>query len=231
MKASDVMVRNVITVSPDATVQEVADLLLQNRISAVPVVGARGDILGIVSEGDLINRPETETTHRKSWWLDALASNETLAAEYVRSHSRKVADVMTSDVISAAPDTPVAEVAALLEKNRIKRVPIVQDGKLVGIVSRANLLQGLASLGRKAPHAQPDDAAIREKVMAKLNRERWAKPALITVTVLDGTVDLWGIVESPAERKAVHVLAEVTPGVRAINDNLMIRSAASQNWM
>ena len=231
MKASDVMVSNVITVSPDATVQEVADLLLQNRISAVPVVSAGGEILGIVSEGDLINRPETETSHRKSWWLDALASNETLASEYVRSHSRKVADVMTTDVISAAPDTSVSEVAALLEKNRIKRVPIIDNGRLVGIVSRANLLQGLASLGRKAPQARPDDAAIRDKVMAKLNHERWAKPALISVTVLDGTVDLWGIVESPAEKKAVHVLAEVTPGVRAVNDNLIIRPAAAQNWM
>jgi CBS domain-containing protein len=231
MKASDVMVCNVITVSPDATVQQVADLLLQNRISAVPVVSAGGEILGIVSEGDLINRPETETSHRKSWWLDALASNETLAGEYVRSHSRKVADVMTTEVIWAAPDTPVSEVAALLEKNRIKRVPIIDNGRLVGIVSRANLLQGLASLGRKAPQARPDDAAIRDKVMAKLNHERWAKPALISVTVLDGTVDLWGIVESPAEKKAVHVLAEVTPGVRAVNDNLIIRPAASQNWM
>src|SRR6266496_1913820 len=111
MKASDVMVSNVITVGPDATVPEVAELLLRHRISAVPVVGASGEILGIVSEGDLINRPETQTTHRRSWWLDALASNAVLAAEYVKSHSRKAADVMTCDVISAAPDTSVAEVA------------------------------------------------------------------------------------------------------------------------
>ena len=231
MKASDVMVLNVITVGPDACVQDVADLLLRHRISAVPVVGSNGEILGIVSEGDLINRPETETTHRKSWWLDALASNETLAAEYVKSHSRKVADVMTRQVITASPETSVAEVAALLEKNRIKRVPIVKNGKIVGIVSRANLLQGLASLKDKALHAKPDDLAIRDKVMAKLQNERWTKPALISVTVQDGTVDLWGIVDSPTEKKALHVLAEVTPGVRAVNDNLMIGPSASQKWM
>jgi CBS domain-containing protein len=231
MKASDVMVSNVITVGPDATVPEVADLLLRHRISAVPVVGANGEILGIVSEGDLINRPETQTSHGKSWWLEALASNEVLAAEYVKSHSRKAADVMTCDVVSAAPDTLVAEVAALLEKNRIKRVPIVENGKIVGIVSRANLLQGLASLGRNAPQSRPDDSTIRDVVMAKLTNERWASPALISVTVIDGTVELWGIVESQAERKAVHVLAEVTPGVRAVNDNLMIRPASSQSWM
>ena len=149
MKASDVMVSNVITVGPDASIQDVAELLLRNRISAVPVVGADGEILGIVSEGDLLNRPESETEHRRSWWLEALTSKETLAADYVKSHSRKVSDVMRRDVITAAPETPVAEVAALLEKYCIKRVPIVKDGRIVGIVSRANLLQGLASLKDK----------------------------------------------------------------------------------
>jgi CBS domain-containing protein len=231
MKASDVMVCNVITVGPDASVQEVADLLLRHRISAVPVVGGKGEILGIVSEGDLLNRPESETERHNSWWLDALASKETLALEYIKSHSRKVADVMTRDVITASPDTSVAQVAALLEKNRIKRVPIVSDGKLVGIVSRANLLQGLASLKDKAPQAQADDSAIRERVMAKLQSERWTRPALISVTVQDGKVELWGLVESETERKAVRVLAEVTPGVRAVNDNLMVRSAHAEGWV
>src|SRR5262245_55635647 len=124
MKASDVMVSNVITVGPDASILDVADLLLRNRISAVPVVGANGEIVGIVSEGDLINRPESETERRNSWWLDALASKEILAVEYIKSHSRKVADVMTREVITASPDASVADVAALLERNRIKRVPI-----------------------------------------------------------------------------------------------------------
>jgi CBS domain-containing protein len=231
MKASDIMVSNVITVGPDACVQDVADLLLRHRISAVPVVDVKGEILGIVSEGDLINRPESETVHRKSWWLEALASNEVLAGEYVKSHSRSVTDVMTRNVITASPDTPVAAVAALLERNRIKRVPIVKGGKIVGIVSRANLLQGLASMKSKSPQAQPDDSAIRETVMAKLQNERWTKPALISVTVQDGNVELWGIVESPAEQKALHVLAEVTPGVRAVNDNLMIQPRSSSGWM
>ena len=130
MKASDVMVSNVITVGPDASVPDVAELLLRHRISAVPVVGPQGEILGIVSEGDLINRAEAETEHRKPWWLDALASNEGLAAEYVKSHSRKVADVMTKQVITARPDASVAAIAALLERNRIKRVPIVEMEKL-----------------------------------------------------------------------------------------------------
>jgi CBS domain-containing protein len=227
MNASDVMVTSVITVGPDASVQEVADLLLQHRISAVPVVAANGAILGIVSEGDLINRSESETTHRKSWWLDALASNESLAAEYVKTHSRQVSDVMTREVITAAPDTPVAELAALLERNRIKRVPIVEDGRIVGIVSRANLLQGLASLKDKGPQARPDDSALRELVTRNLENQPWTRPSLINVTVQDGTVELWGIVESQTEKKAVQVLAEGTSGVRAVADHLVVRPRIS----
>lgn len=222
MKASDVMVSTVITIGPNATVQDVANLLLSNRISAVPVVNSDGGILGIVSEGDLINRDDTATTHRKSWWLNALSSKDALAAEYVKSHSRKVSDVMTHDVITASPETSVSEIAALLEKHSIKRVPIIKDRKLVGIVSRANLLQGLACMKDKAPQTRPDDSAIRNKIMRKLNNERWARPALLTVTVQDGTVDLWGIVDSEVEKKAVNVLAEGTSGVRAVNDNLNV---------
>ena len=222
MKASDVMVSNVITIGPDASVQDVASLLLSNRISAVPVVGADGGILGIVSEGDLINRADAATAHRKSWWLNALVSNDALATEYTKTHSRRVSDVMTREVITTRPETLVSEIAALLEKNGIKRVPIVDSGRLVGIVSRANLLQGLASLKEKAPQSHSDDSAIRDDIMSKLNGERWARPALLTVTVQDGAVDLWGIVESEVEKKAVGVLVEVTPGVRAVNDNLIV---------
>jgi CBS-domain-containing membrane protein len=225
------MVSNVITVGPEARVQDVAELLLRHRISAVPVVGANGELLGIVSEGDLLHRPESHTERSKPWWLEALASNEGLAAEYIKSHSRNVTDVMTREVITASPDTSVAEIATILEKHRIKRVPIVDKGKIVGIVSRANLLQGLASLRDKAPSTRPDDTVIRETLMEKLQNERWAKPALISVTVQDGTVDLWGIVDSQTEKRAVNVLAEVTPGVRAVNDNLLVRPNTAQGWM
>jgi CBS-domain-containing membrane protein len=137
----------------DATVQEVAEVLLKNRISGVPVIGPEGELLGIVSEGDL----------RPSWWLSLVASNEGLAYEYIKSHSRKVADVMTRRVVTVTPETPVADIAALLEKHAIKRVPIVTDGKIVGIVSRANLLQALAAL-KSLPPGTIDDANIRAKL-------------------------------------------------------------------
>jgi CBS domain-containing protein len=225
MNAADVMVRRVITVSAGVAVQDVARLLLKNRISAVPVVDEDGKLLGIVSEGDLMRRPEAGTERRRSWWLDFFTSNETLAAEFAKSHARRASDVMTRSVVTAKPDTSLSEIADLLEKNGIKRVPIVKRGKLVGIVSRANLLQALAS-ARKTPakKAVTDDAAIREKVMGELDAQPWARSSLINVIVHQGTVELWGMVDSQTTKNAVRVAAEATPGVRAVNNNLMIRT-------
>jgi CBS domain-containing protein len=226
MKAADVMVSNVISVGSQASVQEVAEVLLANRISGVPVIGPQGELAGIVSEGDLMRRPEAGTERRHSWWLDLLTSSQGLASDYIKSHSRKVVDVMTRRVITATPDTPVREIATLLEKHGIKRVPIVADGKVVGIVSRANLLQALAS-AKNMPPGTTDDASIRAKIVSKLANEPWTKPSLMNFIVQDGTVDLWGIVDSQTEKKAVRVLVESTPGVRAVNDNLIIPSAMS----
>jgi CBS domain-containing protein len=227
MKAADVMATNVITVGPDARVRDVAQILLSARISGVPVVEADGKLVGIVSEGDLMRRVEAGTERRRPWWLVILAGREALAAEFIKEHSRTVADVMTRNVITAAPDTPLSKIANLLEKNAIKRVPIVDDkGKVIGIVSRANLLQALASLSKRVePASSANDSQIREKVLTQLNAQPWARPSLINVIVQDGNVELWGIVETQLEKKAVRVAAEVTPGVRAINDNLIIRPA------
>ena len=227
MKAVDVMVTSVISVGPDARLQDVAHTLLTNGISAVPVIGIDCKLLGIVSEGDLMRRAEAGTGRRRPWWLDMLTGREALAAEYVKEHSRKVTDVMTRNVVTAAPETPLRDIATLLEKNGIKRVPIVKDGKVVGIVSRANLLQALASLRKQIEAGAPNDSEIRKGVIARLKTEPWAFPSLINVIVQDGTVELWGIVDSQIEKKAVRVAAEVTPGVRAVNDNLIIRPAGS----
>src|SRR5690349_1899267 len=145
MNAADVMISNVITVGPAAQLQDVAETLLKNRISAMPVVTADGKLVGIVSEGDLMRRVETATGRRRSWWLAMLTGREVLAAEYVKEHARKVSDVMTHEVITVKPETPLYDIATTLERNGIKRVPVVKDGKVVGIVSRANLLQALAT--------------------------------------------------------------------------------------
>jgi CBS domain-containing protein len=226
MKAADVMVTNVITVGPDASVQDVAHVLLSARISGVPVVGPNGELLGIVSEGDLMRRVEAGTGRARPWWLSLFVGRETLAAEFIREHSRKVTDVMTRRVITAAPDTSLSKIANLLEKNAIKRVPIVEGGNLVGIVSRANLLQALASLTKQIEvAAEANDSQIRDKLLTQLNAEPWTRTSLINAIVQDGTVELWGIVESASEKKAVRVAAEATPGVRAVNDNLIVRPA------
>ena len=228
MNASDIMVSDVITVKSSSTVEEVAGILLKNRISALPVVDDAGKLVGMISEGDLIRRGDADTGHDRPWWLRLLMGRDVLAAEFVKENSHTVADVMTRGVISVEPGTPVADVATLLERHRIKRVPIVHDGKIVGIVSRANLIQALAA-GRNhvLPPQRIDDAALRERIFSRLKSEAWAKPSLVNVTVSDGTVDLWGIVDSPAEKKALRVAVQVTPGVKAVNDNLIIQPAAS----
>jgi CBS domain-containing protein len=223
MKARDVMVSPVVTVKPSASVKEVARLLLERRISAVPVVDDQGKVVGIISEGDLIHRAEADTERQRSWWLRGLTGEETLAAEYVKAHARKVADLMTSPVKTATPDTPLHEVATLMEGNAIKRVPIVKDGQLVGIVSRANLVRAVAS-ARESPLEIPlSDGNIREKLLADLQKQAWARPWLLNILVSDGVVDLWGVARSDAERTAIRVAAESIQGVRAVNDNLVIR--------
>jgi|SRR5208337_4800341 len=220
MKARDVMVSPVITVKPSSSVREVAKTFLERRISAVPVVDDHGKLVGIVSEGDLLHRAEAGTERQHSWWLLGLIGDETLASEYIKAHSRKVADVMTRRVVTAAADAPLRGIAALLEKNSIKRVPIVENGQLVGIVSRANLIQALAS-SRKGLEIPLSDTAIRDKVLAKLKGQPWAHTALLNITVNGGIVDLWGISRSETERKAIKVAAETTQGVHAVNDNMI----------
>jgi CBS domain-containing protein len=228
MKARDVMVSPVIAVKPSTTVRELAKTLLEHRISAVPVVDERGKLVGIVSEGDLMHRAESGTEKQHSWWLRSFMSNDVLAAEYARAHARKVADIMTRNVITASPDTPLHEIAALLEKNAIKRVPIVKDGELVGIVSRANLIQALASAGKEL-EIPFSDSNIRDRLLAHLKQQGWAHISLLNVLVSGGVVDLWGITTSDAEHKAIRIAAESTPGVRAVNDHLVTRPI--QGWV
>jgi CBS domain-containing protein len=218
------MITNVITVGTATPVSEIANILLTNHISAVPVLDDKDELVGVVSEGDLIRRVETGTERRRSWWLELFADNELLAQEYVKSHARKAADVMTRHVITASEDTPLAEIATLLERHQIKRVPILRGRKVVGIVSRANLLQALASLREKvAPSSAPDDAAIRAKVMEQLQAQPWGVSSLLNVTVQNGVVDLWGLVSTAQEKNAIRVAAEITDGVRAVNDNIVVR--------
>ena len=218
------MVTNVIAVGPDSSVRQAAGTLFKHRISALPVVDEREGLIGIVSEGDLMRRAELDTAHRRSWWLELFSrkSNEAIAAEYVKSHGRRVKDVMTREVITAKPSTSLRHIAELLEKHRIKRVPIVANGKLVGIVSRANLVQPLATLPKETEPGTLSDTAIRRKVMAQLNSKPWGKYAILNATVEDGLVKLWGLVASEAQKEAAQVTAELVRGVRGVENNLVV---------
>ena len=222
MKAADVMATNVITVRLDTPVATIAEVLLANRISAVPVVNDKNVLVGIVSEGDLIRRVEAGTERHRSWWLELLTGKETLAHEFVMSHARKAADVMTRPVISVQPDTPLGDIASLLEKHRIKRVPVASNGKIVGIVSRANLIQALVNLNRAKTEASVDDLTLHGNILEQLRSKPWVDPSTISILVNNGSVELWGIVDSETEKNAIRVAVEVTPGVRQVANKLVV---------
>ena len=223
MQARDIMSQPVVTVDPDTEVADVAQLLLDNRISAVPVV-ANGRLVGIVSEGDLLRRHEAGTERgRRSWWLRLLSPVDELAQEYIQAHGMRARDVMTTPVVTITEDTSVSEIANLLENERIKRVPVVRDDEIVGIVSRANLLHAVAAQrSRPAVEGEADDSRIAEAVRERIRAAPWAKPLVVSPTVVDGHVELWGIVRSETQRQAMVVLAERTPGVRGVTDHLEI---------
>jgi CBS domain-containing protein len=224
MRARDVMVRAVVTTRPETTVEELARLMINLRISGVPVMDRDGRLVGIVTEGDLLRRAETGTERQRSRWSEAFSPNSRLAAEYIKSHAKRVADIMTREVFSVEELATLGEIADLLETKHIKRVPVVHDGKIVGIVSRADLLKVLASGGTKTAHEE-QDRTIRAQLLAELREQKWADASEGRVVVSDGIVHLWGIVGSEEERRALRIAAENTPGVRGIEDHTEFATA------
>ena len=224
MLARDVMTTPVIAVPPDTGVKDIAALLLECRISAVPVVDADGRVRGIVSEGDLINRADAGTRHRRSWWLEMLNGPEERSRDYLHTHGQRAEDVMTRDVVATSEDTPLPEIASLLEKHHVKRVPVLREGRLVGIVSRANLLQGFA-LSEPTWTMRRDDREIRDALKGALN-EAGLPMHQVNVTVTDGAARLWGWIDAEVQRQAAHAAAETTPGVKRLEDNLVVTTPA-----
>jgi CBS domain-containing protein len=224
MKARDIMTSVVITVNPSTKVAEIAKLLLDRHISAVPVTDESRRVLGVVSEGDLVRRQEIGTTKRHSWWLNLLADPATRAAEYTKTHAMTARDVMSQPVISVGGDASLGEIADKLERNRIKRVVVLDGGRLVGIISRANILQALATVKRFEVHLSAGDQQIRHRIQEALTKEPWASVGNINVTVDDGVVTFWGFAGSDEERQASRVLAENVPGVKRVDDRRILRS-------
>ncbi|WP_345894704.1 CBS domain-containing protein [Methylonatrum kenyense] len=211
------MTRNVITVGPDSEVRAIASLLLDSGISAVPVVDANARVLGIVSEGDLVRRVENGGDRRESWWLRLVAGRD--PADYVKSHGHRAHQVMTPDPITIGEEMPLHKISTLLERHQIKRVPVVSAGKLVGIVSRANLLRGF-SVSEPDAEVTSDDREIRKAIVREVDENTGVRADRINVIVSEGRVQLWGMVENPQEKMAVQVAAENTAGVKAVDNNL-----------
>ena len=220
MQAKDIMTVNVISVSEDTPVHEVVGLLLKHRISAVPVVDGERKVVGIVSEGDLL-RPEgaSRSGTKRPWWLEAVFAGQTVA--YEKAHGRTAGAVMTRNVFTVDEDTPLNEIAELLERHHIKRVPVVSEGRLAGIVSRANLLHGLANI--IIDHHEPGaakDRQLRHELMKILLDEHKLDTVFVNVTVSDSNVRLWGVVENADEAAAAEGAAKNLPGVKSVENNL-----------
>lgn len=227
MRAKDVMTTKVATLTPDMTVRDAAALFLSRRISGAPVVDAGGEVVGMLSEGDLLHRVEAGTVKRRSWWLQLFTGPDQEAMDFIKSHASRVKDVMTSPVISVTEDAPLADVADLLEHRRIRRVPVVRDGRLAGIVSRADLLRGIAAAGAgREDVVSPDDESLRARIEKEFQGHSWAAGATVNVIVKDGVAHLWGMVHTDAERRALGAAAEGVPGVRRVENKVSLLPAA-----
>jgi CBS domain-containing protein len=212
------MATAVISVPLDGRVSDAIDLMLKHHVSALPVIGKDGKLVGLVSEGDLMRRLRDKDEKRRSWWLEILRGPESVARDFVQTRSQRIVDVMTRKVVTVGEDTPIGEIAAILEKNRIKRVPVLRDGKVLGIVSRSDLLQALARINRTAlPEPSEDDRVLRQRLAEALAEVPGSQVNLINFSVEDGRVTIWGVADSDFEENAFRIAAENVPGVREVD--------------
>lgn len=221
MKVAEIMTRRVLTVGEHASVAQAVGLMLRHGIGGLPVTGASGGLVGILTEGDLLRRAETGTERHRPRWIEFLLGPGRMAEEYVRSHGRTVAEVMTQQVVTVAPETTLERVVEIMEKKRIRRVPVLEAGYLVGIVTRANLMQALVNVAPGIPAGPVSDEQIRTQLWGELERRPWALPGMVSIFVRDGVVCLRGAVPDPRQRDALRVAAENIPGVRSVRDDLV----------
>lgn len=217
MNAEQLMTRPVITIGHKDTLGEAIRLMLQKGISGLPVVDDTGKPVGMLTEADLLRRAETHTERKYSRWIQFLLGPSRLAEEYVHTHSRRVKEVMTKTLLEVAPDTPIEKVVALMEQHRIKRVPVLDNGRLVGIISRANLMRALLAVAPEIAAPTASDEGIRARLVDELQKAKWTSSNFINVIVKDGIVHLSGLVANPHECDALRVAAENIPGVRSVH--------------
>ncbi len=222
MNAHDVMTRNVISIDPDSTVLQAARLMLQHRVRGLPVIDKSENLVGVLSEGDFLRRQETRTERKRSRWLEFLMGPGSVASEYTHSHGNKVSEVMSTELQTVDENAGLEDIVELMERHRIKRVPVMCGSEVVGIVTRSNLMRAMVSMARATPAqaSAESDSAIREQLLAVMQKEDWAPVATTNVVVRDGVVELWGVVIDERQRAALNVAAENIPGVKAVKDHM-----------
>ncbi len=225
MNAAAIMTHDVVTVPPDMPVPDLVKLLLARGISGAPVVDKDGALVGMVTEGDLVRRAELGTARKRGGWAAFFTGTAVLAREYVRSHGLLVSDIMTAGAAAVGPDATLAEVADLMESRNVRRVPVVSDGHVVGIVSRANLLRAWASLPKEAAPVAANDTAIRDALLAELAEQHWSRRPENTVVVNDGVVHLWGLAATEEEKRALELAAMRTPGSKGVESHIVVLEA------
>jgi CBS domain-containing protein len=213
------MTTSVVTVTPETDIAEAVKLMLERQISGVPVIDDSGRLIGILTEGDLMRRAEL-VTGRQPWWVNRLSSPEQEAKTYVKAHGLKVKDVMTKVVVTIDEREPLDRIAMVFEERGIKRTPVMRNGKIVGIVSRANLLRSLAV--KKISDSAPSDSQIRSAILATAAEDAAIRGVLVDVTVDDGIAHLWGNTASEAEREAFRVVAENANGVKEVQNHIRV---------
>jgi CBS domain-containing protein len=219
MRAHQIMTRQVIVIASDAPILDAANIMLKRHVSGLPVVDAAGKLLGIVSQGDFIRRAEIGTQRKRGRWLKFLVGSGKAASDFVHEQGRKVGEIMTPDPRTVTEDATLEEIVELMERNHIKRVPVVRGDRLVGIVSRSNLLQAVAGLTRQVPDPTADDDHIRNRIIAALEKTDWA-PFGLSVIVVNGVVHLGGVITNEKSRQATIVAAENVSGVTKVHDHL-----------
>ena len=230
MRAHQIMTRKVESVTPEDTMSQAATVMLRNHVSGLPVVDKAGTVVGIVSEGDFLRRSEIGTPRKHSRLLSFIFGHGDAAEDYVREHGRRVSEVMTPSPITISEDASLSDIVTIMERSHIKRVPVVRDSKLVGIVSRSNLLQALASLARDVPDPTADDDHIRQRIIDEIEKQEW-RPIGLNVIVRDGIVHLSGVIANERYRQAIIVAAENVQGVVKVHDHLFWMDLVTGNHL
>lgn len=226
MKAHEIMSRSVVTVSPTTSVRDIAQMMAEKRISGIPVVAQDGSVVGMVSESDLIRRAEIGTVPERKWWLSFFGDPDALARQYRKTHGLKAGDVMSRPVVSVGEDADLSEIASILEKRNVKRLPVVRDGKLVGIISRADLVRALSQSQPDIARPMGSDTELERALMDKIRTQDWLDSTFLNVVVRNGVVELNGFIGSTEQRRALRVLIDELDGVHKVEDRLVVGSPA-----